>query len=212
MRLAGVGAPHAPPGGEQVSAVDVQAESLGWQGVLYGVNDFHPQKDRLARPHFPRVDVFEGRAGAAEEGVVLLPLVNADDRPHTVIVGNAEHARAQGHIENRKIAGPEQRRRIQHADPCIQGRDRALQRLRGAHGRAHELQYPAGLIAASEPPAFDDELFKIEHARLRPRNDAASPAGILACRTPRCGARIGGLCGPAVRLCWGPFTRHRGPS
>ena len=109
--LEGLRIPFASRNPEEVAAIDVQAPGVCLERIGHGVNGVFAQKKSV-----PRLDIlasggFQSRPGAAKEIIVLPAAVEADDRPHAVVVRIEGHAWRPDDIQDGQLS-----RTVEHLD------------------------------------------------------------------------------------------------
>src|SRR6185503_5268209 len=97
------GVPLAARRREEVSAVDVDRRGDAVELVGDGVYDVGAQPLRFLRLQLAGAVLREALRAAPEERIVLAAAVDADDRPHAVVMRPHRHARSPGEIEYREV-------------------------------------------------------------------------------------------------------------
>src|SRR5882724_11471445 len=96
----------APTGSEEIAAVDVNSTREPRDRIGHRVNDVVPERLGIALTERLGAGGFDPAAwNAPPENVVLTARVDADHRPHLMIVRHQRHHRRPDHIEDRQLVG-----------------------------------------------------------------------------------------------------------
>src|SRR5262249_57857872 len=95
-------------GAEEVPTIDVNGTGQPGDRIGHRMDDIFTQRVSIFRGQGPRAHGFELAAMSAwypvPEDVVFAPRIDADYRPHLMIVGHDCHARGPNHVQDRQIA------------------------------------------------------------------------------------------------------------
>ena len=151
--------PLAALGREQVAAVDVDGAGVLGGRVRDGVDHVISQQDGVTGGAAPGLPLREPALGLPEEGIVLAAGVDADGRPHPVVVGPEGHARCPDHLEH-----GERRRDVQRHELGPLGWQGSRDRGRRGDGPLqHLLHGPPRLGVTVGADALGEELVHVEH-------------------------------------------------
>ena len=107
-----LGIPLAPPGREEITAINMQRPRQSRQRIGHRMNDVLAQRhDVLFRQRLCSrcFDAFLAVRQASPENVVFATRVDPDDRPHAVIVRQEVHPRRPDDIQDREVVCAVQR-------------------------------------------------------------------------------------------------------
>src|SRR5690348_12230583 len=156
--------PFAARRGEEIPTIDVDGARQSRQRVGHGVDDIAPERLDIPFPQRLRAGGLDAAAilsrHAAPEDVVLATRVNADHRPHQMIVRHDRHAGAPDHVEDGQLG---RIMKVLHLGARGGAQPRYHRSRVGNRTRDDFTNRFVGCVEADCSSAIGDETVEVEH-------------------------------------------------